>query len=147
MLSKQMLIEEINKKESGTKRDSSKLLEYEIQIKELTNSENKELKIKLKEKEELLQKYEKNYKDISEQIKVIEQKSSGFTIEELVKKDNIIKSYEAKLEENEMKYKEEINMVSTALYEVAFNFLVKDIKDGKDLKEGKDGREHEKIII
>lgn len=97
-----------------------------IQIKELTHSENIELKNKLKEKEELLQKYEKNYKEISEQIKEIEQKSNNFSIEELMRKENIIKEYQSRLEEKESKYTEEINLVTSVLYDVAFNLYVKD---------------------
>ncbi len=120
---KQLLINEIQTKNTQTQKDS-KQMEYELKINELTHSENVELKQKVKLKEDENKNLKQQLSEINEKLRNVEMKPSGASIEELNRKDELLKLYKNNFEHREKELIEEQRLLSSIIYDLGINNLI-----------------------
>lgn len=111
-------IEELQKKIENTPSTNTKLIEVEKKLKELTENENLELKNKIKEKDEIIQKQNTKIKTVDNELKELNAKIEKIP-NEFAKRDEEIEFYKNQLEQKEKIYNEELRLLSSLYYNIS----------------------------
>ena len=111
------------KKVNNNPSTDSKLIEVEKKLKELTENENKELKIKIKEKDDVIQKQNEKIKNVDNELKELTTKIEKIPTE-FAKRDEEIDFYKTQLEQKEKMYNEEMRILSSLYYSLSSKLAV-----------------------
>ncbi len=134
--SNKLYIEELQRKIYNP-HSETKIVELEAKLKEISSSENLDLKKKVGEREDMIVKLSDKIKILESKTKEIEKfkKLSEEINDELLKKDEALTHFKNQLESKEKLYKEEQQLVSSLFHQLALQFNILQSKLAGDDKE------------
>ena len=134
--SNKLYIEELQRKIYNP-HSETKIVELETKLKEISSTENSDLKRKLTEREDMIVKLSEKIKILESRTKEIEKfkKLSEEINDELFKKDEALTNFKNQLDSKEKLYKEEQQLVSSLFHQLALQYNILQSKLAGDDKE------------
>jgi len=134
--SNKQYIEELQRKFYNP-HSETKIVELETKLREISASENLDLKKKINEREEIIAKLSEKIKSLENKVKEVEKfkQLSEEISEELSKKEEGMKFFKTQLDTKEKLYKEEQKLLSSLFHQLALQYNVLNSKITGDEKE------------